>query len=89
MPEYLIKGEMTTTLVGIRGDTARWKRAAKGLRGKSLETVELPWRRQSVGTLRSENGGITGTIGQLLNGKAGVVTIGTKAKREFSNAKNF
>ena len=31
----------------------------------------------------------TGTIGQLLNSKAGVVTIGTKAKREFSNAKDF
>ena len=31
----------------------------------------------------------TGAIGQLLNGKAGVVTIGTKAKREFSTAKDF
>ena len=31
----------------------------------------------------------TGTIGQLVNGKAGVVTIGTKAKREFPNAKDF
>ena len=31
----------------------------------------------------------TGTIGQLLNSKAGVVTIGTKAKREFSNGKDF
>ena len=31
----------------------------------------------------------TGTIGQVLNGKAGVVTIGTKTQREFSKAKDF